>query len=169
MGAFDQISDVTVVRLAGIEAVEALMMWGRWLRQGSGLGKSPGLEGKFRSNRCTICYEQEDPCDACKRSAVSGGLIDERLAMAVERSVTYGTMRISAGGGRNRITNGCTDKEQALLIAHYRGIRGKDGGWMASDPRILCRQLGLRPAEYEQTVAKVTQQVWNRAKKRING
>lgn len=161
-------SDLTVIRLAGNESVEALEMWGKWQRQGIGNGKSPGLEGNFRSNRCVICYENDDPCDTCKYLKFGAELIDLRLAMAVEKAITYGTMKASMGGGRARVTNGSTDKEQALLLAHYRGIRGRDGKFMTSNPKILCRQLALNLNDYETLVARATQAVWNRAKKRLN-
>ena len=163
----DMILDVTVVKLAGLEAVEALEMWGRWQRQTEAKHRSPGLEGKFRSNRCSLCYEQEEPCDACKNSYQSAGQIDLKLVMAVERAISYGTMRTSLGGGRNRITNGCSDKEQTILLAHYRGLRSQEGGWMPSNPRALCRKIGVNINEYEPIVARLTQQVWNRAKKRL--
>ncbi|MBV8048993.1 MAG: hypothetical protein JO171_17725 [Paludibacterium sp.] len=162
------LADLTVVRMAGIEAVEALEMWGRWQRQGVSRGRAQGIEGRFRSQRCELCYEAEEPCSACRVSGASATPLDERLVLAVEAAMTYGAMKVSLGGGRQRITDGCNAREQALLLAHYRGFRGQDGRYHDSHPRVICRQLGLPFQDYDAQVARATLSVWNRAKRRIS-
>ncbi|TDR80007.1 hypothetical protein [Paludibacterium purpuratum] len=162
------LADLSVVRMAGVDAVEALEMWGRWQRLGATRGRAQGVEGRFRSQRCEQCYEALEPCLACRSAGASSAPLDERLALAVEAAITYGAMKVSLGGGRQRITDGCNSKEQALLLAHYRGFRGQDGHYRDSHPRVVCRQLGLAIADYDAQVARLTMAVWNRAKKRIS-
>lgn len=161
------LADLSVARIAGLEAVEALEMWGRWQRAGHHAGQARGAEGRFRRQRCEACYELPEPCAACRAGGHTAPLLDEGVVLAVEAAITYGSMRVSLGGGRCRLTDGCTDKEQALLIAHYRGVRGQDGRYFSSHPRVVCRKLGIAFSDYDACVARLTLSVWNRAKRRI--
>jgi hypothetical protein len=157
-----------VTRIAGFEAVEALEMWGKWQRQTAGSDRSPGLEGNFRANRCPECYEKDDPCDACKYLKPSGEALDLKLVMAIEKSITYGTMRISLGGGRNRVTNGCSLNERDILLNHYRGKIDAAGAWKLPDLRFRRDRMGIHEGQYDAIVAKLTQIVWNRARQNLS-
>lgn len=139
--------DITLIRLIGHEPVEALDHWGRWLRQrDSRPGRSQGIEGRFRSNRCPACYELPDPCTRCRAVAASLSVaVDPNLAMKVERAVVKAFP---------------TEREQAVLLAHYRGVRKPDGRYIDSNPKIVCRQMGIPIREYESLIARLSSSVW---------
>lgn len=152
-----------------LEALEALENWGRWQRQREGRNRSPGLEGKFRSNRCPACYEHDDPCDDCQRNAPHGQQIDMALALAVERAITHSAFTLAkvflySGTGKGRIAEQCYCKEQAILLAHFRGIRVSQHGYASSNPKATCRAFGIQIDEYDRHVANLVRMVWNRMK-----
>lgn len=149
------------------EAVAALEAWGKWQRQGEGKDRSPGLEGKFRSNRCPDCYDKNGPCDACKYQKVGAEQLDMRLVMAVERAIGYGSMTRSLGGGRCRVTNGLSLSERDILLNHYRGKKDEAGTYRFPDLRFRRDRMGIHQDAYEGVVANLTLQVWNRAKRHL--
>ncbi|OQS10083.1 hypothetical protein B0T37_10565 [Chromobacterium violaceum] len=150
-----------------LKAILALEQWGKWQRQGNGKDRSPGLEGKFRTNRCPTCFEDDDPCEACRYLKGTGEVLDLRLVLAVERAISYGTMRVSMGGGRARVTNGCSVNERDILLNHYRGKVDAAGTFKLPDLRFRRDRLGMHAAQYDAIVAKLTQEVWNRAKRNM--
>lgn len=143
-----------------LEAHEAMENWGRWQRSDSLASRKSGIEGKwFRTNRCPACFELEDPCDVCKYIKGAGEMIDVAQALRVERAISRGEM---VG---NSFRPGMPEKDVALLLAHFRGFRNKGGEWQASNPKVICRQLAIPVAEYENRVAKLIQMTWNRMKR----
>lgn len=164
MGDMGVVGDVGVIRELGtlsvpMEAHEALEMWGRWQRSEGVAQRKSGLEGKnYRANRCPECYENDDPCDVCRYAKLGGVPVDLKLALAVERAISRGVMR------GNRYAAGMSDRDVTILLAHFRGYRDEIGDWRQSNPKWLCRKVGIRPAEYENTVAKLVQMTWNRMK-----
>ncbi|WP_143330186.1 hypothetical protein [Chromobacterium haemolyticum] len=146
-----------------VEAHEMMENWGRWQRSGTGLAsRRSGIEGRnYRSNRCEICFEKTNPCDLCRYTKSSGSMIDERAALLVERAI-HGRL---VG---NSVIAGFSDRDVALLLGHFRGIRGTSGEWRPSNTKALCRQLGINVSEYENTVSKLIQMTWNRVKQAKN-
>ncbi|WP_440216244.1 hypothetical protein [Chromobacterium piscinae] len=145
-----------------LEAHEAMENWGRWQRSDNQMSRRSGIEGKnYRSNRCEHCFELPDPCDVCKYLKGAGLPVDIQLALRVERAITYGRVV-----GR-RVEAGMPERDVTILLAHFRGFRNRAGEWQASNPKVLCRQLGIQVAEYESRVAKLVQMIWNRMKQRI--
>ncbi|WP_137009592.1 hypothetical protein [Aquitalea aquatilis] len=61
-----------------------LKNWGRWSLYSGQDGRAGGLEGKFRSNRCEECYEDEVPCERCRYLPEQAGTVDVADAELVE-------------------------------------------------------------------------------------
>lgn len=164
-----EICDVGVVRAmtllqVPLEAKELLENWGRWQRAGSGFPRrSSGLEGRwFRRERCPECYESKNPCDICRYQTVRSVAVDETKAMMVERALKGHMI------GGNRAVGGFRKRDITILLSHFRGFRNRHGEWQFSNPKVLCRQLGINVAEYENTVSKLIQMTWNRVKQAKN-